>query len=120
MLENYINDNNKEGKFAGDIEYTAACKLLNIKIILFTKGYLGLNVFNIYSPDFDDDTIYSNIYILFKNQEHFNYLEPTTDNTTSSTELDNTINNCIKKNLKELEKLRKKEYPLSLKWYPEI
>ena len=74
MLENYINDNNKEGEFAGDIEYTAACKLLNIRIILFTKGYLGLNIFNIYSPDSNDDNTYSNIYILFKNQDHFNYL----------------------------------------------
>ena len=37
MLENYINDNNKEGEFAGDIEYTAACKLLNIRIMRMLK-----------------------------------------------------------------------------------
>ena len=73
LLEKYIKDNNKEGEYAGDIEYTAAWKLLDLRIILFTKEYSGLNVFNIYNRDLNKSNIYYNIYILFKNENYYNY-----------------------------------------------
>ena len=120
LLEKYIKDNNKEGEYAGDIEYTAACKLLDLRIILFTKGYSGLNVFNIYTPESNKNNTYSNMYILFKNENHYNYLQSILDEDLSSEEIEKTINSSIRNNLLEWEKIRKKEYPLSLKWYPEI
>ena len=57
---------NREGEFAGDIEYTAICKLYNMQIILLTRGFEGFNVFNIYN---EEDNI------LFLNNNHFNYLK---------------------------------------------
>ena len=48
LLDNYISKYNRDGEYAGDLEYAAICKIYNIRIILLTKGYKGLNVYNIY------------------------------------------------------------------------
>ena len=120
LLEDYVEKNNKDGEYAGDIEYTVACKIFNIRIILLIKGYHGFNVFNLYSDEKGDSKNNTNIYILFINKNHFNYLEVQNYNDLEEEELNLTISNSLEKNLLEWEKIRKKEYPLSLKWYPEI
>ena len=76
LLEEYILEHNQEGKFAGELETTATCKLFNIQIILLTRGYEGFNVFNIFNDDKIKDESLIKIYILFVNNNHFNYLEP--------------------------------------------
>ena len=48
LLEDYVEKNNKDRDYARDIEYTVACKIFNIRIVLLIKGYYGLNAFNIY------------------------------------------------------------------------
>ena len=120
LLENYVEKNNKDGEFAGDIEYTAACKLFNIRIVLLTKGYYGLNVFNVYLDEDNESKNFANIYILFINENHFNYLDIQNLNEINEEQVNLTISNSIENNLLEWEKIRKKEYPLSLKWYPDI
>ena len=123
LLENYVEKNNKDGEFAGDIEYTAACKLFNIRIILLTKGYYGLNVFNVYLDEDNEDNEsknFANIYILFINENYFNYLDIQIFNDIKEEQLNLNISNSIENNLLEWENIRKKEYPLSLKWYPDI
>ena len=45
LLDNYISKYNRDGEYAGDLEYAAIRKLFNIRIILLTKGYKLLNVF---------------------------------------------------------------------------
>ena len=42
---------------------------------LLTKGYKVLNVFNIYLDKNNEMSNSTNIYILFINENHFNYLE---------------------------------------------
>ena len=120
LLEDYVEKNNKDGEYAGDIEYTVACKIFNIKIILLIKGYYGLNVFNIYLNENSDSNNIVVVYILFINKNHFNYLEVKNFKDIEEESLNLRISNSIDKNLLEWEKIRKKEYPLSLKWYPEI
>ena len=120
LLEDYIAIHNKEGEYAGDIEYTAICKIFNLRIILLTKGYNGYNVFNTYIDNNNDNELVKDIYILFINENHFNYLEVVYQDNDNKTEIDNIIYKSVQNNLSEWEKLRKKEYPLSLKWYPEI
>ena len=118
LLEKYIEKNNIDGEYAGDMEYAAACKLYNIRIILFTRGYSGLNVFNIYVDNENQDKNSSDIYILFINENHFNYLDVELEDFNNNQNALETISNSIKNNLSEWEKIRKREYPLSLKWYP--
>ena len=120
LLENYVEKNNKDGEFAGDIEYTAACKLFNIRIVLLTKGLIGLNVFNVYLDEDNESKDFANIYILFINENHFNYLDIQNSNEINEEQVNLTISNSIENNLLEWEKIRKKEYPISLKWYPDI
>ena len=120
LLENYIEKNNKDGEYAGDMEYAAACKIYNMRIVLLTRGYGGLNVFNIYVDNDNLQKNYSDIYILFINENHFNYLEVELEEFFDNQNAIQMISNSIKNNLNEWEKIRKREYPLSLKWYPDI
>ena len=48
LISDYIIENNKEGEYAGDIEYSAICKLYNMYISILINGYDGYNIFNIY------------------------------------------------------------------------
>ena len=75
LLDNYISKYNRDGEYAGDLEYAAICKLFDIRIILLKKGYKGLNVFNIYLNNEVEKNDYKDIFILFINDNHFNYLE---------------------------------------------
>ena len=93
-----------------DIEYTAACKLLYLRIKLFTKWYSGLNVFNIYIPYSNKSNIYSNIYILFKKENHYNYLKPVLNEDLSSEDIEKALNSSIRNNLLEREKLGKRDF----------
>ena len=120
LLENYIMKYNREGEFAGDIEYTAICKLYNMQIILLTRGFEGFNVFNIYNEEDNINDNKSNIYVLFLNNNHFNYLKVNIENNSDVEENTSLIFKLIDNNLNEWKNIRKKEYPLSLKWYPEI
>ena len=75
LLKQYIIDNNKEGEFARDLEYTAICQIYKIRIILLKKGFYGYNVYNIFNEEdfnFENNTT---IYLNFINNNHFNYLE---------------------------------------------
>ena len=120
LLEEYIIENNKERQYAGDIEYEASCKLFKVIIVRLTKGYEGLNVFNIYNEDDNTNDNKTYLYILFKNANHFNYLEINIDDNSDESVKNEVITKCINNNLIEWKKIRKQEYPLSLKWYPEI
>ena len=120
LLQNYIKIHNNDGEYAGDMEYTAICKIFNLRIILLTRGYNGLNVFNVYFDNENEQQNLRDLYILFINKNHFNYLEVNAENEGDAELLKQTIFNCVQNNLLEWEKIRKKEYPLSLKWYPEI
>ena len=120
LLEKYISENNREGQYAGDLEYAALCKIFNIKIILLIKGYKGLNVFNIYLDKNNEMNNSNNIYILFINENHFNYLELINNDKLENEIFNKTVTDSIQNNLIEWEKIRKKEYPISLKWYPDI
>ena len=120
LIDKYIFENNVEGEFAGDIEHVAACKLFNIRIIFLTKGFEGYNVFNIVSNDEYDIQKYNTIYILFINDNHFNYLNLVLNENENLKEKIKLIDMMCNNNLNELQKLRKREYPISIKWYPDI
>ena len=58
--------------------------------------------------------------IIFNNNNHFNYLDLILDKHKSCNLRIETIDALIKNNLNQLQQLRKKEYPLCIKWHPEI
>ena len=60
------------------------------------------------------------LYILFINNNHFNYLEINLDKEEDTELIKQTIFSCVQNNLLEWEKIRRKEYPLIIKWYAEI
>jgi len=60
------------------------------------------------------------LYILFIKNNHFNYLEINLDKEEDTELIKQAIFSCVQNNLLEWEKIRKKEYPLSIKWYAEI
>jgi len=74
LLDNYIFENNVEGEYAGEIEFTATCKLYKVRIIILSKGFYGYNVYNIISDEGYNDENYKTIYLLFINDNHFDYL----------------------------------------------
>ena len=91
-----------------------------MQIILLTRGFEGFNVFNIYNEEDNINDNKSNIYVLFLNNNHFNYLKVNIENNSDVEENTSLIFKLIDNNLNEWKNIRKKEYPLSLKWYPEI
>lgn len=119
-FNNYVNLHKKEGEFAGDIEFSAVCKLLNINLIILTKGFKGLNVYNIYTRENDIIADPNTIYIIYINKNHFNYLQLISNDTEEKLSKTETIYNLIKTNLNEWEKIRKREYPVALHWSPNI
>ena len=60
------------------------------------------------------------LYILFIKNNHFNYLGINLDKEEDTELIKQAIFSCVQNNLLEWEKIRKKEYPLSIKWYAEI
>ena len=55
------------------------------------------------------------LYILFIKNNHFNYLEINLDKEEDTELIKQAIFSCVQNNLLEWEKIRKKEYPLSIK-----
>ena len=97
--ENYIYKNNRDGQYAGYTEYAALCKIFNIRIILLTKGYKGLNVFNIYLDKNNEMNNSTDIYILFINENHFNYLELVNNDKLENDIFNKTVMDSIQNNL---------------------
>ena len=64
LLEEYILEHNNDGKIAGDLEYSAICKLFNMEIFLLVRGYEGFKLFNIFNEDNIKDDSLKKIYIL--------------------------------------------------------
>ena len=119
LLENYIENHKIEGTFAGEVEYTSICKLYQLRIIIFEQGFVVYNIFNIFTDDDYDPKNYGNVFILFINNNHFQYLE-FKNKLNSENDIDANLDNLIAINLEERKKIRKKEFPISLKWTPEI
>ena len=67
LLDNYIFENNVEGEYVGEIEYIATCKLYKLRIIILSKGFYGLNLFNIISDEKYNIDNYKTIYLLLIN-----------------------------------------------------
>jgi len=101
-------EHNNDGALAGDIEYSVICKLYRLKIILFKKGYTGLNLYNIYSTDNYNKENFKTLFILFVDNNHFNYLKILNSNNKNIQEIYETIDRLICNNLKEWENIRKK------------
>ena len=51
----------------GEIEYIATCKLYKLRIIILSKGFYGLNLFNIISDEKYNIDNYKTIYLLLIN-----------------------------------------------------
>ena len=48
LLNEYILENKKPGKYAGDIELSAFVKIFPYKLYIFNKGFYNLNILNIF------------------------------------------------------------------------
>ena len=101
------------------MEYTAICKIYQIRIIVLKKGYVGYNVFNIFTDDDYYPKTYGSLFILYVNNNHYDYLDIKDINENENYLLYN-IDNAIKNNIEERIKLRKNVYPIAYKWYPDI
>ena len=101
------------------MEYTAICKIYQIRIIVLQKGYVGYNVFNIFTDDDYYPKTYGSLFILYVNNNHYDYLDIKDINENENYLLYN-IDNAIKNNIEERIKLRKNVYPIAYKWYPDI
>ena len=115
LLDQYIFENNKDGEYAGELEYKAACKIYKLRIIILSLGFFGYNVYNILEDEDYNTENYKTLYILFINKNHFNFLEIKKNYEESNKERIKLLDNLCKNNLSELEKLRKKEFPISNK-----
>ena len=74
MLDYYIFEYNREGKYAGELEFAAICKLYKLRIIFLILGFYGYIVYNILcDEDYNDKTNHT-VYLLYKNSNPFNYL----------------------------------------------
>ena len=91
-----------------------------LRIIILSKGFYGLNVFNIISDEEYNIDNYKTIYLLLINDNHFDYLNIILKENDSIKEKIQSLDSMCNNNLKELEKIRKREFPLCLKWYPDI
>ena len=98
----------------------AICKLYKLRIIFLILGFYGYNAFNsLCDEDYDDKTNHS-IYLLYKNNNHFDYLNIRLKPDDKIKDINTSLEKTCKNNLEELRKLRKKEFPLSCKWHPNI
>jgi len=61
-----------DGNFAGDYEISAASIALDKEIIIYRKGYTGLELINNFT--FNNNNNQEKIYLIYKNNNHFNPL----------------------------------------------
>lgn len=92
--EAFIESIKNDYTFAGDFEISSASILLNKNIIIYFNTLLGYKLLNKYYPN---KTIKSDIYIIYRNNNHFNLLK-SKDYANSNIEI----------GLKELNKIHKK------------
>lgn len=81
-------------------------------------GFYGYNVHNIFCEDDYNDKVYHTIYLLYRNKNHFDFLNIRPRPNDNLVDINKKLDNVCKNNLDELKKLRKKEFPLSYKWNP--
>ena len=75
--KSFINEINKEGTYAWDFELSSACLALNKKIIVFSNQieyYAYINEYSNHLNDSIEATEDNRIFLLFKNNNHFNLL----------------------------------------------
>ena len=89
-------------------------------MIILTKGFNGLNVYNIYTRENDINADPNTVFFIYINNNHFNYLKLISNDIQEIHSKTETIYNLIKINLNEWEKVRKREYPIALHWSPNI
>ena len=118
MLDNYIFEYKREGEYDGEFEFAAICKIYKLRIIFLILGFYGYNVYNILCDDDYDDKTYHTIYLLYKNKNHFYYLNIRLKPDDNVVDIYTNLDKVCKNNLEELTKLRKKEFPISYKWHP--
>ena len=83
------------------MEYSVICKMYRLRIILFKKGYTGLNVYNIYATDDYNKNDFRTLCILFVDNNHFNYLQIVSSNNENITKIYEMLESLISNNLKE-------------------
>ena len=121
LLDEYINNNNMAGKYAGDIEISAFVLLYNCKLIVFEKGFKYLNVLNVYfNNDKDPKEINNVIYLLYDRMlKHYSLLKIKENNTNElKLDINLLIEESIKKNIEYRKYLNRKEYPVCTKSSP--
>ena len=104
----YVTSYKIEGDYACDIEFSAICKLLKINLIIFIKGFRGLNVYNIYTRENLVIAEPNTIYILYINNNRLNYLQLISKENEEINSITQKIYNLIKINLKEWKNIRKR------------
>ena len=95
LIVNYVNVNNNEGEYGGDMELSILANMLKINIIILINGNKGYNLFN---------------FLYFENNNHFDYLNinEENENYTTKNEFLIFIKNSIEKNKNILSNIRKK------------
>ena len=110
LIVNYVNVNNKEGEYGGDIELSILAHMLKINIIILINGYKGYNLFNQYEYNDKNKLVENVIFLYFENNNHFDYLNinEENENYTTKNEFLIFIKNSIEKNKNILSNIRKK------------
>ena len=114
-IDKYIIDNNKLGEYGGDLELSILSDMLNANIYLFSEGYSGYNIYNVYEIEKKNILNKSFIYLLFVDDNHFDYLDININNTNynNKEKFNEIINNLIEVNKVKLSELRVKNYPIT-------
>ena len=121
MVTEYIKENNKIGKYAGDIELSAFVKLYPYKLYVFCKGFKNLNIIHIYQNENNNNILCdNNIFLLYNNEiEHYNLLKPNMQETNLNLkEFAKYIEEKINININYRKKLNRMEYPIYTKSSP--
>ena len=103
------------GEYGGDLELSILSDMLNANIYLFSEGYSGYNIYNVYEIDKKNILNKSFIYLLFVDDNHFDYLDININNTNydNKEKFNEIINNLIEVNKVKLSELRVKNYPIT-------
>ena len=102
------------------MEYTGACYVYEVRIVILNKDYIGYNIYNIYSSEEINNQKRDTIFINFINKNHFNYLDIIIRKDEIKEDIVVNRDKMIKNNLTELEIIRKREYPVCIIWHSDI